>query len=319
MGSPTIFSGNDVRTLKSNISLNGIAKIMTVDYDPADVGLMAPNGSLALNYASGKLYQKTDAGDQDWRSIGELSGLDSTPSPISDLTGAQVGESPLAARADHTHGFEAHLKAEAIDDLNQVVETAVQKILPTGRVMFTVPEQQVEGPGVQGATASLKIKSEVSPPVWYVPSVGGPVEAEEYGHPVWMFSPSESQKVVCSILAPLDIQDGSYLNAVPSMSFSWYSASGETGTVAFTVTSELIKTGSLVSAAVAPHISVASVIVQAGTLQRLTSAIFDPQSSFPSAVDGGDIIRISLSVSSVSLTSGSDIRIIPSSMQVRMY
>ncbi len=57
-----IFSGSDVKTLKSNIDLNGNAKILSGSVDPTSSSTSAPKGSIYLNTSTGLLYRKTDAG-----------------------------------------------------------------------------------------------------------------------------------------------------------------------------------------------------------------------------------------------------------------
>lgn len=61
-----IFSGNDVKTLKPNIDLFGVAKILTTQSDPSVAGLAAPIGSIALNSITGVLYLKSSAPNTGW-------------------------------------------------------------------------------------------------------------------------------------------------------------------------------------------------------------------------------------------------------------
>jgi len=71
MGSAVIFSGNDVKTLKSNIDINGINKIMSGAVDPTVSATSAPIGSLYLNNSTGKTYRKLDAGlTVNWTELG---------------------------------------------------------------------------------------------------------------------------------------------------------------------------------------------------------------------------------------------------------
>jgi len=60
-----IFSGSDVKTLKPNIDLFGVAKILTTSTIPT-AGLTAPIGSIAMYLTTGDLYLKTGALNTDW-------------------------------------------------------------------------------------------------------------------------------------------------------------------------------------------------------------------------------------------------------------
>ncbi len=60
-----IFSGSDVKTLKPNIDLFGVAKILTTSTIPT-AGLIAPKGSIAMYTTTGDLYLKTGALNTDW-------------------------------------------------------------------------------------------------------------------------------------------------------------------------------------------------------------------------------------------------------------
>jgi len=60
-----IFSGSDVKTLKPNIDLFGVAKILTTSTIPT-AGLTAPKGSIAMYTTTGDLYLKTGALSTDW-------------------------------------------------------------------------------------------------------------------------------------------------------------------------------------------------------------------------------------------------------------
>lgn len=62
MGSAVIFSGSDVKTLKSSIDLFGGAKLLSIAVDPTAVATSAPKGSVALSTSTGFVYRKTDAG-----------------------------------------------------------------------------------------------------------------------------------------------------------------------------------------------------------------------------------------------------------------
>lgn len=63
-GAATIFSGSDVKALKQNLSLNGIAKVLTGTADPTSVAQNAPQGSIYLRTGAsgGTAYLKQDAG-----------------------------------------------------------------------------------------------------------------------------------------------------------------------------------------------------------------------------------------------------------------
>jgi hypothetical protein len=76
MGSPTIFSGNDTKSLKSNIDLNGNSKILSGTTDPSSVATSAPIGSIYLNSSNGKWYRKTDAGSStNWTDMTLIRGV----------------------------------------------------------------------------------------------------------------------------------------------------------------------------------------------------------------------------------------------------
>lgn len=82
-----IFSGNDVKTLKQNIDLFGVAKIMSGTLDPsAGGGVAAPQGSLYLSTVNGT-YEKTGAGNTAWTKLALL--------PV-DLTTDVTGVLPIA-------------------------------------------------------------------------------------------------------------------------------------------------------------------------------------------------------------------------------
>ena len=67
-----IFSGNDVKTLKSNIDINSNAKVLTGDSDdPTSVAKDAPIGSLYIKSDDGVHYRKLDAGSStNWEVVG---------------------------------------------------------------------------------------------------------------------------------------------------------------------------------------------------------------------------------------------------------
>ncbi len=79
-----IFSGNDVKTLKQNIDLNGQTKILSGAVDPSSVATTAPIGALYLNNSNGNLYRKLDAGSStNWQRVGNA-GLAGTIVPNPD-------------------------------------------------------------------------------------------------------------------------------------------------------------------------------------------------------------------------------------------
>ncbi len=57
-----IFSGSDVKILKSNLDFNGGAKAISQSGDPTSVAVSAPKGSILLNTNTGIGYIKSDAG-----------------------------------------------------------------------------------------------------------------------------------------------------------------------------------------------------------------------------------------------------------------
>jgi hypothetical protein len=69
--SAVIFSGSDVKTLKSNIDLNGNSKVMSGTVDPTSSATSAPIGSLYLNTTTGNHYRKLDSGSStNWALVG---------------------------------------------------------------------------------------------------------------------------------------------------------------------------------------------------------------------------------------------------------
>lgn len=81
-----IFSGSDVKTLKPNIDLFGVAKILTTSTIPT-AGLTAPKGSIAMYTTTGDLYLKTGALSTDW--------IKNQTGPV-DLTNSVTGILPVA-------------------------------------------------------------------------------------------------------------------------------------------------------------------------------------------------------------------------------
>lgn len=72
MASGTIFAGNAIKTLKQNLSLNGIATVGSGSADPSTAGFAGPVGSIYLR-TNGSFYVKTGALDTNW-SLTVLSG-----------------------------------------------------------------------------------------------------------------------------------------------------------------------------------------------------------------------------------------------------
>jgi hypothetical protein len=84
VGAPIIFSGNDAKTLKSNIDLNGNAKILSGSVDPTSVATSAPKGSIYLNTSTGLIYRKTDSGSStNWSTLNSVSSGDITETSFS--------------------------------------------------------------------------------------------------------------------------------------------------------------------------------------------------------------------------------------------
>jgi hypothetical protein len=70
-GAAVIFSGNDVKALKSNLDLNGQAKILSGTVDPTATATSANAGSLYLNTSNAKQYRKQDNGSStNWVEVG---------------------------------------------------------------------------------------------------------------------------------------------------------------------------------------------------------------------------------------------------------
>jgi len=67
----SIFAGSKVKTLKSTLSLNGGADVISSTTDPTSSAVSAEPGSLLLNTTSGKLYRKNDSGSStNWSEVG---------------------------------------------------------------------------------------------------------------------------------------------------------------------------------------------------------------------------------------------------------
>lgn len=75
MGQATIFAGQKIKTLKSTLSLNGGADIISSTTNPQTSAVSAEPGSLLLNTTSGTMYRKLDAGlTTNWVEVGAGSG-----------------------------------------------------------------------------------------------------------------------------------------------------------------------------------------------------------------------------------------------------
>jgi len=71
----TIFSGSKVKTLKSTLSLNGGADIISSTTNPQTSAVSAEAGSLLLNTTSGTMYRKLDSGSTtNWVEVGAGTG-----------------------------------------------------------------------------------------------------------------------------------------------------------------------------------------------------------------------------------------------------
>lgn len=93
-----IFSGTDVKTLKQNVDLFGVVKILSGTVDPTSSATSAPIGSLYLNSSNGNTYRKLDAGSStNWATVG--AGSDSGTNYIKNGN-ALVNTTGWAAYAD---------------------------------------------------------------------------------------------------------------------------------------------------------------------------------------------------------------------------
>lgn len=69
-GDAVIFSGKDVKSLKTNLDLFGTSKLMGLNVDPrAGAGVAAPLSSIGMDYLTGNVYFKSGVLDTDWTSI----------------------------------------------------------------------------------------------------------------------------------------------------------------------------------------------------------------------------------------------------------
>lgn len=102
MGNATIFNGNYIKALKSQLKLGDDVYIINGTADPTSVAQDAPRGSIYLRTqnASTAVYQKTDNGSStNWTPFTTVGSV--APSDVN--TSGSVGTSALAARADHQH------------------------------------------------------------------------------------------------------------------------------------------------------------------------------------------------------------------------
>lgn len=87
-GAPIIFSGNDAKTLKSNIDLNGQSKILSGTTNPSSTATSAPIGSIYLNSSTGGVYRKSDAGSStNWYAFGNTAVVTDPTSYTPTFTG----------------------------------------------------------------------------------------------------------------------------------------------------------------------------------------------------------------------------------------
>ncbi len=104
MGSPIIWLGNKVKSLKSIISLNGGSELHSGTTNPSSVAVDAPIGSLYLNSSTGSLYRKTDAGSStNWSDLSSGGGANTA---LSNLAGTTALNSSLLPGTSGLHvGF----------------------------------------------------------------------------------------------------------------------------------------------------------------------------------------------------------------------
>lgn len=99
----TIFAGSKVKALKSTLSLNGGADVISSATDPTSVAVDAAIGSLLLNTTSGKLYKKLDAGSStNWQEVGAGTGGKNYITKGSFDTASTSGWSLAASTLDAT-------------------------------------------------------------------------------------------------------------------------------------------------------------------------------------------------------------------------
>lgn len=105
----SIFAGSKVKTLKSTLSLNGGADVISSTVDPTAVAVDASPGSLLLNTTTGKQYRKNDSGSStNWTEVGAgTSGINyiTNPSAATNTTGwATYADAAGAIPVDGTGG-----------------------------------------------------------------------------------------------------------------------------------------------------------------------------------------------------------------------
>lgn len=84
LASAVIFSGDDVKALKQNIDLYGVAKVMSGTDNPTSVAKNAPKGSIYMDVTNGNVFKKNDAGSStNWTQVatGTITGLNLVENP----------------------------------------------------------------------------------------------------------------------------------------------------------------------------------------------------------------------------------------------
>ncbi len=142
-----IFSGSDVKALKSNLDLNGQAKILSGTVDPTSSATSAPVGSIYLNTSNGNSYRKLDSGSStNWVVIGSggASGINyvSNPDAEANTTGwTTFADAAAATPADMTGG-------SPTITWTRVTSTPLRGI---GSFLFTKDAANRQGEGVAAA------------------------------------------------------------------------------------------------------------------------------------------------------------------------
>lgn len=73
-GQASVFNGNNIKLLKSNLDLNGSAQIITGTVDPTSSATNATTGSIYLDTSTGDVYKKNDNGlTTNWSKFGASS------------------------------------------------------------------------------------------------------------------------------------------------------------------------------------------------------------------------------------------------------
>lgn len=105
-----IFSGSDVKALKSNLDLNGGAKVLSASTDPTSSATSATKGSILLNTGGGTAFIKQDAGSStNWNRLvfGNSSGVVAIAQGGTGQTTANAGFnalSPMTTGGDLIYG-----------------------------------------------------------------------------------------------------------------------------------------------------------------------------------------------------------------------